>query len=100
MPYLERAAKGRPERARIHYNLGLLLQRMSRFGEAETSLLRALSLEPANLEYLYAMADFYVKTGRLGQARAIAQTMVETHPQEKIGHDVLDFIRKRTDKTG
>jgi len=46
--YLAKAAKGMPERARVHYNLGLLLQYLNRAQEAEVSLMRAVQLEPGN----------------------------------------------------
>jgi Tfp pilus assembly protein PilF len=92
--HLKQAADGLPERARIHYNLGLLLQHLKHDSDAEASLLMAKELEPDNLDYLYALADFYLKRRKLQQARSIAKEMVTRHPTQRIGHDILDIIDK------
>jgi Tfp pilus assembly protein PilF len=92
--YLKQAAKGLPKRARIHYNLGLLLQHLKQDSDAETSLLKAQELEPDNLDYLYALADFYLKRNKLQEAKSIANEMVTRHPNQRIGHDILGLIEK------
>ena len=92
--YLERAGKGMPGRARIHYNLGLLRQHLKQDSDAEASLLKAQELAPDNLDYLYALADFYLKRRKLQKARNIAEEMVARHPNERIGHDILKLIEK------
>jgi len=93
--YLQQAARGMPRRGRVHYNLGLLLQHLDRDREAERELLDALAVEPDNLDFLYAAADFYLKRGRLEEARRIAETMAEKHPSNRIGRDLLGFIESR-----
>ena len=92
--YLELAARGMPERARIHYNLGLLRQHLKQDSDAEASLLKAQELEPDNLDYLYALADFYLKRRKLQKARSIAEEMIARHPTQRIGHDILNLIEK------
>ena len=92
--YLKLAASGMPERARIHYNLGLLLQHLKRDSDAEEALLKAQELEPDNLDYLYALADFYLKREKLQKAKNIAEEMVARHPNQRIGHDILNLIEK------
>jgi Tfp pilus assembly protein PilF len=92
--YLDQAAKGIPYRARVHYNLGLLLQHLKKDPDAEVSLLKAKELEPDNLDYLYALADFYLKRKKLQKARSIAEEMVARHPTQRIGHDILNLIEK------
>ena len=92
--YLDLAAMGMPARARIHYNLGLLLQHLKRDSDAEASLLRAKELEPDNLDYLYALADFYLKRKKLRKARSIAEEMKARHPSQRIGHDIFNLIEK------
>jgi tetratricopeptide (TPR) repeat protein len=92
--HLAIASKGMPNRARIHYNLGLLLQHLKSDDDAETALLAALEIEPDNLEYLYALADFYLKREKLQKARSIAQEMVARHPTQRIGHDILKLVEK------
>ena len=92
--FLERAAKGLPQRARIHYNLGLLRQFMGRKAEAEASLATALALEPDNFQFLYAMADHYIKRGRYDNAASIATAMIERHPKNKVGYDMMQYIQR------
>jgi Tfp pilus assembly protein PilF len=92
--YLKQAAKGLPRRARIHYNLGLLLQHLKQDSDAEVSLLKAKELEPDNLDYLYALADFYLKRNKMQQAKSIAKEMVARHPTNRIGHNILNLIEK------
>jgi len=93
--YLERAAKGLRERSRIQYNLGLLLQVLQRDSQAELALQKASSLEPANMDYLYALADFYIKRNRLAEAKKVAEKMVATHPNQRMGKELLDLIERR-----
>ncbi|THB62457.1 MAG: hypothetical protein D6B26_08145 [Spirochaetaceae bacterium] len=95
--YLIQAAEGMPQRARIHYNLGLLLQHLNEDSNAETYLLRAKALEPDNLNYLYALADFYLKRRKINAARSIAKEMVARHPNQRIGHDILILIDKNAE---
>jgi tetratricopeptide (TPR) repeat protein len=92
---LEIAANGLPGRARVRYNLGLLLQHLKRDMQAEAALLGALDIEPDNFDYLYAAADHYLKRGKLLKARDITDQMIEKHPRNSIGHDILKYINKR-----
>jgi len=96
LKFLERAAAGLPQRPRIHYNLGLLYQHLGNLPAAETSLLLALELEPANLEFQYGLADHYLKQGRFEQARPIVEEMVSLHPENPIGSQMLNFIKQNT----
>jgi predicted CXXCH cytochrome family protein len=96
LDYLAKAAKGMPERARVHYNLGLLLQYLGRSDEAESALLVALELESDNKDYLYALADHYLKTGNLNKAKIIAEKMVATDPAHRTGHDLLKIIERHS----
>jgi tetratricopeptide (TPR) repeat protein len=93
--HLQKAAGGLPDRSRVHYNLGLLQQQLNRKTEAEAALLAAIALEPDNLDYLYAAADHYLKRGMLPEAKSIALQMVEKHPDQRIGHDILKFVNER-----
>jgi tetratricopeptide (TPR) repeat protein len=92
--HLKVASQGMPKRARIQYNLGLLLQHLKRDSDAEAALLAAIEIEPDNLDYLYALADFYLKRKKLLKASSIAQEMVAKHPDQRIGHDILNFVEK------
>jgi len=92
--FLERAAEGLPQRPRIQYNLGLLLAQMQEEERAESHLLKAVEIEPNNRDYLYAITDFYLKRGRLKEARAYAQRLVLEHPSWDTGHEILNFLEK------
>jgi len=89
------AAKGLPGLGRVHYNLGLLLQQLKRDAAAEAALLTALKIEPDSLDYLYALADHYLKRGKLGKAGNIATKMIEEHPHKSIGRDIFNYINQR-----
>ncbi len=94
--FLQKAATGLPERSRIHYNLGLLYAFVQNPADAENELRRALDLEPQNLDFQYALADFYLKRGRFEQARPIVEVMAAMHPENPIGSQMLEFIRQNT----
>jgi tetratricopeptide (TPR) repeat protein len=92
--YLMKASEGMPARSRAHYNLGLALQYLGRNAEAEAALTKALDVEPDNLDYLYALADHYVKRGQLPQALAIADRMMASHPENNVGRDLKENIER------
>jgi tetratricopeptide (TPR) repeat protein len=96
--FLEQASRGMPERARIRYNLGLIYQYLQDVTNAEAELQAALALEPGNLEFQYGLADHYLKRGLFEQARPIVEDMVNMHPENPVGGQMLNFIRQNTGK--
>jgi len=90
--YLKKAAEGLEVRSRIWYNLGLLQASLGQDAEAEAALLRAKILEPDNLDYLFALGDFYLKRGRRQRARVYAEILIEKYPQNPIGYQLLQVI--------
>ena len=96
LTYIEQAARGLPERPRIHYNLGLLYQHMQVDSKAEKELRAALALDPISLDYQYGLADFYLKRGRLEEARPIVEDMISFHPENPIGQQMLEYIQRNT----
>ena len=88
LPYLARAAGGLPRRARVHYNYGLLLAQLDYPQEAESALVRARDLEPQNIDYLFALVDFYFKRGQLEAAMEHAQRIISAHPQNRLGYEL------------
>ena len=94
--YLEIAATGLPERARIHYNLGLIYAYLQNMSAAESELRRALDLEPQSLDFQYGLADFYLKRGMFEKALPIVEDMASMHPENPIGGQMLEFIRRNT----
>jgi len=81
-----------PNRARVHYNLGLLLQYLGRLKEAETALLRTLEIEPDSMDFLHALADHYIKTRKFREAKAIAEQMISKHPSNTLGPEMRKYI--------
>ncbi len=96
--FLARAAEGMPERSRVHYNLGLLLQSLERQPEAEAALARALELEPENLDYLYALADHYVKRGEPARALPLTERMIAADPEDPLGPRMKAFVERALDE--
>lgn len=92
--FLKKAAESMPGNARVHYNLGLLLQLLRREGEAESALRRALQLDPESEDYLYAMADFYLKRGRPLEAKRLTERMFAKHPGRGVGERLLEIINR------
>jgi Tfp pilus assembly protein PilF len=93
--YLEAAARGMPDRSRVHYNLGLLLDYLGKDVQAESALQRALELEPANLEYLSAIAQYYLKREMYQEAKRIAEQIISRHPTNPLGPQLLEIANRR-----
>jgi tetratricopeptide (TPR) repeat protein len=96
--FLARAAEGMPERSRVHYNLGLLLQSLERQPEAEAALTRALELEPESLDYLYALADHYLKRGEPARALPLTERMIAADPENPLGPQMKAFVERALDE--
>jgi Tfp pilus assembly protein PilF len=92
--YLKIAAEGLQVRSRIWYNLGLLQASLGQDAEAEAALLRAKILEPDNPDYLFALADFYIKRRRPQRAKIYAELLVEKYPQNPMGYQLLQVITR------
>jgi predicted CXXCH cytochrome family protein len=96
--FLQRAADGMPNRSRVYYNLGLLRQQLGQAPEAEAALIHAVDLESDNLDYLYALADFYIKRGFLRKALPIADRMIAADPNNPAGRDIKLYIEGQLDR--
>jgi predicted CXXCH cytochrome family protein len=92
LTYLQEAARLMPDRPRIFYNLGLLYQYLESPARAEGSFREALRLDPGNIDYIYVMADFYIKQGRLELAETYAVQLQEQFPDYRVGSDLLQVI--------
>ncbi len=95
--YMEKAAHNMPDAARIHYNYGLLLQFLNRDKDAELEFKTALEIEPENMDFLYALFDFYFKRSRLPEARDMAETMVKIAPDLPVAKELLNMLNNRTE---
>jgi tetratricopeptide (TPR) repeat protein len=91
--FLELAARSLPQRGRIHYNLGLLLSYLGEAANAEDALQTALSLEPGQIDYYIALADFYLKRQQWDKAEGLAAKMVQRFPGNPTGTRILALAR-------
>jgi predicted Zn-dependent protease len=71
-----------------------LLQFQKKGKSAEKALLKALSLDAENLEFLFALADHYIKRNLPDNAIAVANKMIERFPDNKIGYDILNYAKR------
>ena len=60
--------------------------------------LKALVLDPDNMDTLYALSDYYLKRGKLQKAKRMAEHMVAKNPGHRIGHKLLEIIEKNLTK--
>lgn len=93
--YLQRASELMPARARINYNLALLLQYQQKQFEAENYFLKAISIEPDNFDFLYALADHYVKFNQYNKARSIANKIKTKFPSSQVGDQLIQFLENK-----
>jgi tetratricopeptide (TPR) repeat protein len=93
--FMEKAAATMPDAPRVHYNYGLLLQYLNKDIEAEVELKKALALQPENIEFLYALFDFYFKRSKLSKAEEIAERMVKVAPESPEVRQLLHVVKER-----
>ena len=101
--FLGRAAELSPENSRIHYNYGLALQKLKRWGEAEEALkesLRNSGTSEQGLEPLYALALLYVKQGRWERAIACAEKLIQVQPLNRQWKQFREELRLQSESAG
>lgn len=77
---LAAAARLAPQEARIRYNYAMALRNLGRLDAAEEELRAAGQLDPANPDYVYALADLYVRQERWADAADCARRLVRRYP--------------------
>ena len=90
--YMQKASELMPERARINYNSGLMLQYLGRNNDAEKELLKAVNKEPRNIDFLYALADHYIKAGQNKKAMSIGLRLKQQFPENQVGENILNHL--------
>ena len=83
--YLTTAAGGMKGHARVHYNLGMLLDYLGKGSDAERPLLRALEIEPANIDFLTATVQHYVKWKQYGKAKVLTERIAAAQAKDRGG---------------
>jgi tetratricopeptide (TPR) repeat protein len=93
--YMRQAAQNMPLDARVHYNYGLLLQYLDQDKESEQELKNAVDIEPGNMDFLYALFDFYFKRSELNKAKKIAEQMMKIAPESPAVKEIMDMVTNR-----
>ncbi|MCK5455476.1 MAG: tetratricopeptide repeat protein, partial [Melioribacteraceae bacterium] len=96
--YMQKASQLMPERSRINYNSGLMLQYLGRNKEAEAELLLAINKAPNNFDFLYALADHNIKTGQNKKALDIGIQLKQLFPENQMGNDIVNYINNLNNK--
>jgi tetratricopeptide (TPR) repeat protein len=100
LEYLARASDGLPQRARIHYNLGLLYQQQGQLPAAESKLLQALSVQPENPDFQFALADHYLRRNQPEKALPVVQALARTNPRHPALPGMLRVIEATSARPG
>jgi tetratricopeptide (TPR) repeat protein len=87
--YLAHVRDLTPNDARIHFLFGLVTTQMELPVEARKSLEKALSLDPRNPDYNYALGSVILSSGDGGTAAKYLQAFVTARPAEARGHFAL-----------
>jgi len=87
--YLAHVRDLTPNDARVHFLFGLVTMQMELPVEARKSLEKALSLDPRNPDYSYALGSVILGSGDGGTAAKYLQAFVATRPAEARGHFAL-----------
>ena len=94
LEYMQKASEHTPDHARIFYNMALLRQKLNQPELAEKSFLRALEIEPDNFDFLYGICYLYIQNSDWKNAKHYAAKMVETFPENMMGHDIIRSIEQ------
>jgi len=87
--YLAHVRDLTPTDARVHFLFGLVTMQMELPVEARKSLEEALSLDPRNPDYNYALGSVVLTSGDGGTAAKYLQAFVAARPAEARGHFAL-----------
>ena len=90
---LAKAAELLPTQPRVHYNYGLLLHQLGRSTEAERALLHAYTLEPDNLDLLFALATFYRDQRQWQTGLLYAEQLVQLRPEMPQYQELFTLLR-------
>lgn len=83
------AARLDPGRAVHHYNLGVLLARSGRPGDAPVPLRRALELDPGLADARNELGCVFLDLGRAEEARRVLEAGLTSHPEHALLHKNL-----------
>jgi tetratricopeptide (TPR) repeat protein len=80
------AAALQPKDSEAHLSAGLLLEKQSRFADAEQEYKQALVLDPSSGDALVGLANIYTRGHRFTEAEAVLRKLVALHPDDASAH--------------
>jgi Flp pilus assembly protein TadD len=95
---LARDARLVPDSAAVQYRYGLLLYLHDQLEEAETALRKAAELEPNTPDFLLALALFYQKQQRFGEALELARRLVSLRSNDPSYQQLLGELRRQAEQ--
>ena len=90
---LDQAAPSHNEQP--YLDLGSLLAKSNRFGEAIRLLVRASQIAPAEFKAHYELSKAYFDSGQFAPARQQAEEAVKLNPKDSSGHYLLGRVYQR-----
>ena len=90
---LEKGTKRANVNPRIYYNLGLVYQYLNDEKKAESALLKAYSITPNEFDVIYALTDFYIRSGENSKALAYANELKRKFPSNPDVDKLIVYIQ-------
>ena len=90
--YLGSAADGMPGYSRARYNYGLALLKLKRWQDGAEALKKVVLQEPDVPEYFVTLANLYLNLRMNGQARALAEEVLQLSPDNANARELLMVI--------
>ncbi len=77
----------------VYYNLALMYQRTGELKKAESTLLTARAKEPGNYRILYALSDYYIRSGNRREAEKVIGELRERFPDDEDARNLSSALR-------
>ena len=81
-----------PKDAEPHLAAGLLLEKQSRFSDAEQEYKHALALDPNSMDAVTGLANIYMRGRRFPEAKSELRKLVAAHPEQAAAHVQLGRV--------
>ncbi len=88
----EAAERANPKEPNVHFGLGYLLWKKGQYPEAATEFQAELVNEPQHTQAMRYLANCYLKTNRLDDARALLEKVIAQEPANAMEHRDLGFV--------
>jgi len=86
------AATLQPKNAEPHLSAGLLLEKQSRFADAEQEYKQALEIDPSSSDALTGLANLDMRGNRYSDAAEVLRKLVAIHPNDAAAHMQLGRV--------